>query len=49
MLFRSSGSTEDTESAMASEAVNPLRAGVVLLIGVLLASAVMPLSLPKRW
>ena len=46
---RVSGSTEDTESAMASEAVNPLRAGVVLLIGVLLASAVMPLSLPKRW
>lgn len=37
------------DAEAASEAVDPLRAGVVLGIGVLLAAAVMPLSLPRRW
>lgn len=40
---------EGATSAMDSEAVDPLRAAVVLTIGVLLAAAVTPLSLPKRW
>jgi hypothetical protein len=40
---------EDATSTMDSEAVDPLRAAVVLTIGVLLAAAVVPLSLPKRW
>jgi len=46
---RVSGASEDAASAMDSEAVDPLRATVVLTIGVLLAAAVVPLSLPKRW
>ena len=44
---RVSGS-RDAEDA-AGEAVDPLRVGIVVGIGVLLAVAVMPLSLPKRW
>lgn len=46
---RVTGVAEDATSTMESEAVAPLRVGVVLTIGVLLAAAVMPLSLPKRW
>jgi hypothetical protein len=40
---------EGATSAIDSDAVDPLRAAVVLTIGVLLATAVVPLSLPKRW
>ncbi|MFA7296985.1 MAG: hypothetical protein WC211_07350 [Dehalococcoidia bacterium] len=45
---RVSGAAQDAERAVASPAADPVRVGVVLVIGVLLAAAVMPLSLPKR-
>ena len=46
---RVSGHAGGATGEMESRAVDPLRASVVLAIGVTLAAALTPLALPKRW